>query len=245
MKRFKLLFYACIITLPAFAQSKQVVAFPITSYMVSSNDSLVIVQIKPGSLVTIAEKAPAILRAVFTAADTTTADLGKGKCNLIKGEYFYYGIILDKKKRKPKEGDLVYTYVEHNYKYKGLLLTMAIHNITINNVQGELLVNYNTASAFNNGQDEKSVFTLLVNDVINTGKIMTEQMDNQDMVIAEGRFKGKKVFATMQQITNKDVTDFVKYIIARPQKYAGNSWKFAEIFATWVVGGCPTVDENN
>ena len=37
---------------------------------------------------------------------------------------------------------------------------------------------------------------------------------------------------------------FLKYIIARPKNYAGNSWKISEIFATWIDGGTPTVVEH-
>ncbi len=44
----------------------------------------------------------------------------------------------------------------------------------------------------------------------------------------------------MQTITDKDVTDFIKYMIAHPQKYTGNTWKFLEIFATWRASGTPT-----
>jgi hypothetical protein len=63
------------------------------------------------------------------------------------------------------------------------------------------------------------------------------------MVLPDGIFKGKKLFATMQVITDKDVIAFLKYINARPNIYAGGTWKFSEIFATWMAGGTPTVQE--
>jgi hypothetical protein len=63
------------------------------------------------------------------------------------------------------------------------------------------------------------------------------------MVLPDGIFKGKKLFATMQLITDKDVIAFLKYISARPAIYAGGTWKFSEIFATWMASGTPTVQE--
>ena len=39
--------------------------------------------------------------------------------------------------------------------------------------------------------------------------------------------------------------NFIDYVIAQPQKYAGNTWKIAETFATWMAGGTPTVIKNS
>jgi hypothetical protein len=85
------------------------------------------------------------------------------------------------------------------------------------------------------------VIDSLVADIQYTGKEMLQQHDGQDRIVATGRFKDKKLFTAMQQITNTDVTDFLDYIIARPRLYAGNDWKIAEVFATWMDGGAPTV----
>ena len=47
----------------------------------------------------------------------------------------------------------------------------------------------------------------------------------------------------MQAVTVPEVENFLKYIAARPAKYAGNTWKFSEIMATWMDAGAPTVIE--
>ena len=49
----------------------------------------------------------------------------------------------------------------------------------------------------------------------------------------------------MKTITKKDMTDFLDYVIAFPQKYSGNDWKIAEVFATWMDGGAPTVTKTS
>jgi hypothetical protein len=245
MKKWLLVFCICIAAFPLLSQNKQVVAFPITDYMVKANDSLTVVQIKMPPGLSIAEKTPGILKAAYSLTDTTTADLGAGKCQLIKSDYYYFGIFTYNIIRKPKQGDLVYTFVELKNNYTGLLFKMASHNITINSVEENLIIDFITAFNLKDAAAEKPFIDSMVNDVIYTGKAMAQQNNNQDMDITSGRFKGKKLFATMQTITGKDVTDFIKYIIARPKKYAGNTWKFSEIFATWITSGAPTVIENN
>ena len=245
MKKWLAFFCMCLVTLPLLSQNKLVVAFPITDYMVKANDSLTIVQIKLQPGLSIAEKAAGILRAAYSSTDTSTAELGTGKCQLIKADYYYFGIITSNSKRKPKQGDLVYTFVELKNNYAGSLFKMTSHNITINSVEENLIIDFSTALSLKDAAAEKPIIDSMVNDVIYTGKAMAQQNNNQDMDITSGRFKGKRLFATMQAITGKDVTDFIKYMIARPRKYAGNTWKFSEIFATWMTSGTPTVIENN
>ena len=47
----------------------------------------------------------------------------------------------------------------------------------------------------------------------------------------------------MQATTRTDVEKFLKYMAARPKKYAGNVWKISEVFATWMVNNTPVVAE--
>lgn len=72
---------------------------------------------------------------------------------------------------------------------------------------------------------------------------MNEQSQAQNQIIKDGLFKGKQLFDAMQKITSDDVRKFLKYVIARPDNYAGNTWKISETFATWMVSGSPTVIE--
>ncbi|MBL0359266.1 MAG: hypothetical protein IPP72_21435 [Chitinophagaceae bacterium] len=46
----------------------------------------------------------------------------------------------------------------------------------------------------------------------------------------------------MQEITEADVMNFLKYVWARPAKYAGNSWRISEVFATWMTSGTPELE---
>ncbi|MEI7735277.1 MAG: hypothetical protein WCI49_07400 [Ferruginibacter sp.] len=242
MKKLLIIFCAfCIIT-PSQGQLKKLIAFPITGYIVKGNDSVQIVQLNLPEGLTIGKSEAGILKSVKNGTDTVT-ELGTGKCNLIKNNYYYFGIITKKGLRSPKEGDLLYTSVNVKGFYFGYLFNVVRFGITINSVEERKLADMKMAMTFKDAAAEQSVIDSLVNDVHYTGKSMAEQQNSQDMVLPDGIFKGKKLFATMQLITDKDVIAFLKYIDARPSIYAGNTWKFSEIFATWMASGTPTVLE--
>jgi len=62
--------------------------------------------------------------------------------------------------------------------------------------------------------------------------------------VKTGKYEGKLVLNTMITCGKRDVTDFLEYVTARPNLYAGHEWKIAEIFATWLSEGSPTVMKN-
>jgi hypothetical protein len=242
MKKLLIIFCAfCIIT-PSLAQLKKLIAFPITGYIVKGNDSVQIVQLNLPEGLSIEKSAAGLLKSVKNGTDTI-AELGVGSCNLIKNNYYYFGIKTKKGFRNPKEGDLLYTSVNTKGFYIGYLFNVVRFSITINSVEERKLVDMKMAMTFKEAAAELAVIDSLVHDVQYTGKAMAELQNSQDMVLPDGIFKGKKLFATMQVITDKDVIAFLKYISARPTLYAGVTWKFSEIFATWMASGTPTVKE--
>ena len=83
----------------------------------------------------------------------------------------------------------------------------------------------------------------MVHDINYTGKMMKEQMDGQNQLVVGGLFNGKKLFDAMESTSVFELKEFLKYLVARPEKYAGNAWKLSEIFATWAVSKSPQVIE--
>ena len=220
-------------------KSKEIFAFRITDYMVKLSDSTVAVQVDltQGSA-GIEENQVALLKSNFSNGDTVT--IGIGKCNLIKGAYYYFGIRITDKKRLPKKGDLIFTMGNYPLAYKGQIYRLIQYSIYLEHVTGGGFYSFAFAASGDKNQ-ESSVIDSLVADIQYTGREMLQQNDGQDKIVATGRFKDKKLFTAMQQITNTDVTDFLDYMIARPRLYAGNDWKIAEVFATWMDGGAPTI----
>jgi len=242
MKRYFLLVMLMLGAAVSPAQTtkvKDVFAFRITDYIVKLSDSVVIVQVDlPQGQSGIAEKQPGLLRGNHSNGDTAT--IGAGKCDLIKGSYYYFGIHLADKKKLPQKGDLIYTRAGYPATYKGQIYHLLRFDIHLQHVTEGAF--YSVAfPVLGDKHQEAGVIDSLVADIKYTGREMLKQNDGQDRLITKGRFRDKKLFAAMQQITAVDVTDFLDYVIARPVMYAGNDWKIAEIFATWMDGGTPAV----
>ena len=58
--------------------------------------------------------------------------------------------------------------------------------------------------------------------------------------IPEGRYKGKTTLEVMAKTNKTDIMSFLKFVKSYPGKYLGNTYKIAEVFATWVVNFAPT-----
>lgn len=240
-----LLLLVCACTLHAQTAYKELlIAFRITDYMVPNGDSVTIVQVHlPANWPKlIAEKQIGIIKDLADANgaydDTKKAS---GRCQLIKGEYYYFGM-MHKPGNKPEPGDLLYTWCNVPIPYHGLLFATGSHAIRLLRVEGDAF--YDDAEMFTMDKArEDALLDSLVGDIRYTGKAMVEQMPDNNPLIKDGRYAGKKLFDMMQVATRNDLKDFLRYIEARPAKYAGHDWKVSEIFATWVVGGAPTVVE--
>jgi hypothetical protein len=103
---------------------------------------------------------------------------------------------------------------------------------------------YHTAELFQlNAAKEKFILDSMVADIRYTGLEMKKQIPGQNQLVMGGLFDGKKLFDAMEKVEKMELEQFLKYIIARPEKYAGNVWKLSEIFATWMVNKTPHVIE--
>ena len=219
-------------------------AYRITDYTVKLNDSVTIVQVNlpEGWPVSIHDKQMAILKHRYENGAIDTTLVGWGRCNLIKGNYYYftihkYGV------QEPKQGDLLYTKCKTLPYYKSVLFDINTHAINLTTVYEDQF--YYAAELFQlDAQKEKRVLDSMVADIRFTGTEMKKQMPGQNQLVVGGLFDGKKVFEAMETTSRKELEEFLKYVIARPVKYAGNTWKLSEIFATWVINKSPQVTTN-
>lgn len=223
------------------AQQLNQIALPITDYVIEAGDSIIIVQVKLPQELSIKQKTYGLVRSVFNKPGDSVITVGSGRCQLIKGEYYYYGLLKKYMPRKPQPGELLYTDVTVPKFYAGTLFNAIRHSITLNSVQDVVIANLAAALQLKSSDEEMQLLTKLQEDVKFTGKVMHEENNNQDMLITEGKFKTQKLFTAMQAVTIADVKYFLEYMDARPEKYAAHTWKFSEIMATWMVSGAPTV----
>jgi len=222
---------------------ERIFAFKITDYMKPLTDSSSIVQIiKPASLpVNINEKQVAILRHCYKTGETLdTASIGWAKCQLIKGEYYYFVLRPDNSSQVASGGDLLYMKLKLPFVYDGLLLNIMNHAIQFTSVY-EIPFMDRDAIFTNTKKDENNILDSMISDIHFTASAMEQQMAAQNQVLKSGIYSGKKLFDAMKLVTRSELESFLKYVAARPKKYAGNDWKISETYATWMSAGTPTV----
>ena len=217
-------------------------SFRITDYTIRLDDSTTIVQIEiPDTWpLKISDKEIGVLKKRYEQGEEyDTIMIGWGHCHLIKDEWHYFAIH-QYRKQVPKQGDLLVTKCKMPTLHTGLLFDLARYDISLTKVDEEQF--FNSTEIFYMGPaTERKFLDSMVVDIRYTGKAMLTQNKGQDQRITGGLFDGKKLFAAMQNVTRTDIEKFLKYVVGRPTKYAGNVWKVSEIFATWVVNKTPEV----
>jgi len=218
-----------------------VVAFPITSYIVPS-DSVQIVQVDlTASNISISKQQVGLLKGIYRNGKADTASIGYGRCHLIKGAYYYFPIRVTTKTRQPQAGDLLYTKIAKPSIFMGLVPQLAAHAIVLQTVEDSIF--YTQLAVLQNWTNakEEDLLQAMVKDISYTGKAMKEQMPAANKAVASGKYKNTPVFDVLQNAKKEDLADFLTYMIAHPQLYAGNTWKVSEVFATWADAGAPMV----
>ena len=115
-----LLLINSIICLAQPDTSRVLRGFPITDYIIDLTDSSKLVQLE-----------------MPDGNRELTVQKGYGKCQLIKGNYYYFAIGNNESKYQIKEGDLLYTFMAKTNIYDGILPKLASHFIRLQDVYEE------------------------------------------------------------------------------------------------------------
>lgn len=236
--------YALLISAYARSQGSAAAilrAFPITDYQVPLNDTMVVVQVDLPAGLLIRDKQAGVLTGIYRTASSDTGRRGTGRCHLIKAPYHYFAIRMQPGSPAPRAGDLLYTVMDSTPVFYGLIPRLAGHFILLRTVYDEPL--YDRFQVFRDWtiQQENNLLDSLVGDIRFTGTYFMENDPASDRTIEKGDYAGQQVFTLMKNCRKEQVMDFLRYMLARPRLYAGREWKIAEIYATWLQSGAPTV----
>ena len=217
----------------AQTEGKWLRAFPITGYMVDLDDSTKVVQLEMPEGFVIPDRELAVAYGVYRDSSSEITTKGYGRCHLIKGVYHYFSIRHNRSPEPLQAGDLLYMFLDSTPIHFGRVPQLAAHFIRLQNVYEDPF--YDRYLVFNKWtqEDEEAMMDSLVADIRFTGDYMTENNSVQDVPISEGRFAGQSVFRVMSGCRKDDLLDFLDFMLENPRKYAGNTWKITEVFATW------------
>lgn len=240
-----MLFWMLLVGATSFAQidtaNKILRAFPITDYMLDLDDSTKLVQIEMPENLKLKDKQIGLLYGLYESSAATAIQKGYGKCQLIKGNYYYFAINKNNSSLPITKGDLLYTFMEKTNIHTGQLPKLAAHFIRLQDVyENSLYDRYNIFLKWSK-EDERKLMDSIVRDIRFTGEYFLKENPSMDVLIQKGDYKGQKTLYVMAECMEADVIKFFDYMIARPRNYAGKEWKVSEIFATWLSEGAPTV----
>ncbi len=216
-------------------------AFPITGYMLDLNDSTKVVQVLLNEGLKFEDKQLGMMRGVYKTSPADTVQKGYGRCHLIKGNYYYFTIGHNTSGLSLQEGDLLYTVVTKTAIYYGQIPRLASHSIELQDVYGHSLYDFNLVFDQWTEATEKAVIDTMVKDIWFTGNYFTRNEPSMDKLISKGKYKDRKLLSVMMECQPVVVNDFIDFMIACPGLYAGRKWKIAEVFATWLTEGAPTI----
>ncbi len=217
-------------------------AFPITDYMVDLNDTVKLVQVHLPDDVMLKEKQLGLVRGVYDGAVKDTVQKGYGRCQLIKGNYYYFSVGNNSSGSPLKAGDLLYTFMEKGDIYDGWAPKIAGHFIRLLNVQGTPFYDRYDVFRYWSGENDRQLLDSMVQDIQFTGNYFIENEPSMNQHIKSGYYQGRPLLNVMRECRVEDLQEFLSYILARPRLYAGNEWKISEIFATWLSSGAPMVN---
>lgn len=221
--------------------SSWVRAFPITDYILDLKDSAKLVQVELPDDLVLKEKQIGMIRGVYKEKHTDTVSKGFGRCQLIKGNFYYFSIAGNKSDQSLKAGDLLYTMVPKSDIYYGQIPRLAGHFIRLQDVQDAPFYDRFEVFRYWSADLENQLLDSMIADIRFTGNYFLENAPDMNQPVSSGSFKGKKLLELMKECRKVWLLDFFDYIQARPRLYAGRDWKLSEIFATWLSAGAPTV----
>lgn len=216
-------------------------AFPITAYIVDLNDSTKLVQLEMPEGHIIKYGQIGLVRGVYKNSHSDTVQKGYGRCYLMKGAWYYFAISNNNSGSSLKEGDLLYTFMKRTSAYYGRILKLASHFIQLQDVYENRFFDRYTVFLSWRKEDETALIDSMAKDVRFTGNYFLENDTSMNRAIEKGVYKGQRVLTVMAACKPADIMDFIDYVIARPNLYAGRQWKLAEVFATWAAEGAPAL----
>jgi hypothetical protein len=204
-----------------------------------------VVQVQlPPTIHFIQDKQLGVLRGITAGTNVDTGNKGWGKCHLIKGVYHYFAIHLEGK-AQAKEGDLVYTFIpKPKNTYDGVITRCAAHNITFRSVTDIPLYSPQKLLLKWTVREDEAVLDSMMKDIRYTASYYKKENPAMNKTLEGGRYDGKGMLDAMEATKREDVVAFLDYVAARPIRYAGNTWKISETYATWLVNRAPEVIKN-
>jgi WD40 repeat protein len=140
-------------------------------------------------------------------------------------------------------GDMVYVEAQVPLNFESMTFKKyLINNVVFRNSYRERIINRRFFQYFYDSLVDRETMDVLkqaLDEIVETLGEDTATNALYGMLMTEGIFKGMNFMRGMHEATHEEIQYFLNFVAEYPGKYIANDFKFAEIFATWVINNTP------
>lgn len=167
---------------------------------------------------------------------------GKASIDSISPNRFT-AIIAPPKNDTIKLGDMVFVEAQVPLYFETMPFRQyVINNIVFRNSYRERIINRRFFQYFYDSLVDRETMDVLkqsLDEIVTTLGEDTATNAFYGLIMPEGIFKGMNFMRGMHEATPEEIQYFLNFVAEYPGKYIANDFKFAEIFATWVINYTP------
>jgi energy-coupling factor transporter ATP-binding protein EcfA2 len=122
------------------------------------------------------------------------------------------------------------------------LWPLVSYNITINDLKGNLIVDYRTLYSEETPELDNKLMQTMLEDLHESGRKYGDQFEKQffeSKPIPSGIFEGKTVRQAMESATLEDLNKSLDHALKYPGDFLGNKWKTETVYLYWLMAGAP------
>ncbi len=118
----------------------------------------------------------------------------------------------------------------------------ARHGMRIHDLYGDPILDFHLANGPFRARLDSLVYERSLACVRDLLPIAAE-MDTLLTPLTAGRYRGRSAYEVLTATTPAAIEDFFQYMHGYPEKYRGQSFNFADIYATWLINNAPASPE--
>jgi len=132
-----------------------------------------------------------------------------------------------------------------NHDYKSIFWDFSIKQIEFLDMYDRPLFSLYQLYEEDSKEFEDDIYAILQKESYKTWEWLNGLEDRSTMrsiyedTLPSGYFKGLTIFDALGQTKKEHIKAFIDFMTAFPGRYLCQSWKFSEIYATWVMNGSP------
>jgi len=121
--------------------------------------------------------------------------------------------------------------------YRSVLFDLVVKGIDLINISGQKIIDITNATKANSVVSEKIILDSLLIELKIVADTLVGKVEN--VQITNGIFSGKQLSDALKISTTGNIKSFLRYMVVMSNQYKAKSWRFAEVYSSWLINGAP------